>query len=142
MLGRALPPVESESSDMLGGAIKAVEDIAELAKAAAEKASSALVTLHEGVFPEKEVPTDLEELAGSFDAEGGYLTDFARENTVRGLETTLVVLLGHGVSCDFDKVASSVPEYLAADSQWAVDMARKLQETLEKHAQEQGDSSP
>ena len=112
---------------MLGGAIKAVEDIAELAKAAAEKASSALVTLHKGIFPEKEVSTDLEELAGSFDAEGDYLTDFARENTVRGLETTLMVLLGHGVSCDFDKVTSSVPEFSAADLERAEGLARKLQ---------------
>ena len=127
---------------MLQGAVKAVEDVVELAKAATEKASSALVTLHEGVFPEKEVPKNLEELVGSFDAEGGFLGDFARDNTVRGLETTLVVHLGHGVSCDFDKVVSSVPEHSAADLERSVDLARKLQETLERHAQEQGAPSP
>ena len=142
MLGRALPSADSGSSDMLQGAVKAVEDVVELAKTATEKASSSLVTLHEGVFPEKEVPKNLEELEGSFDAEGGFLGDFACDNTVCGLETTLAVLLGHGVSCDFDKVASLVPEYSVADSQRAVDVARKLQETLEKHAQEQSDSSP
>ena len=127
---------------MLQGAVKAVEDVVELAKTATEKVSSALVTLHEGVFPEKEVPKNLEELAGSFDAEGGFLGDFARDNTVRGLETTLAVLLGHGVSCDFDKVTSSDPEFSAADLERAEGLVRKLQETLEKHAQEQSDSSP
>ena len=142
MLGRALPSADSDSSDMLHGAVKAMEDIAELARTATEKASRALVTLHEGIFPEKEVPKDLKELAGSFDAEGGFLADFARDNTVRGLETTLMVLLGHGVSFDFDKVASPVPEYSAADSERVVDVACKLQETLERHAQAQGGSSP
>ena len=127
---------------MLQGAVKAVEDVMQLAKAATEKASSALVTLHEGIFPEKEAPKELEELAGSFDAEGGFLEHFARDNTVRGLETTLMVLLGHGVSFDFDKVASSVPEYSTADSERAVAIARKLQETLERHAQAQSGSSP
>ena len=121
---------------MLQAAVEAVEDVVELAKAATEKATSALVTLHEGVFPEKEVPKNLEELAGSFDAEGGFLGDFARDNTVRGLETTLAVLLGHGVSCDFDKVTSSVPEFSAPDLERADNLACKLQETLEKHAQE------
>ena len=135
MLGRALPSADSESSGVLHGAVKAVGDVVELARTATEKASSALVMLHEGVFPEKEVPKNLEELAGSFDAEGGFLGDFARDNTVRGLETTLAVLLGHGVSCDFDEVVSSVPEYSTADLERAVDLARKLQETLERHAQ-------
>ena len=142
MLGRALPSADSGSSNVLQGAVEAVEDVVELAKVTTEKASSALVTLHEGVFSEKEAPKDLEELVGSFDAKGGFLADFARDNTVRGLETTLVVLLGHGVSCDFDKVVSLVPEVSAANLEWAGDLARKLQETLKKHDQELGDSSP
>ena len=53
MLGRTLPSADSGSFDMLQGAVKVVDDVMELAKAATEKASSALVTLHEGVFPEK-----------------------------------------------------------------------------------------
>ena len=100
---------------MLNGAVKAAEDVVELAKTAKEKASSTLVTLHEGVFPEKEVPKDLKELAGSFDAEGGFVADFARDNTVRGLESTLVVLLGHDASCDFNRMVSSVPVVTAAN---------------------------
>ena len=142
VLGRALPSADSGTSDVLQGAIKAVEDTVELTKAATEKASSALVTLHEGVFPEKEVPKELEELAGSFDAEGDFLADFARDNTVHGLESTLVVLLGHGVSCDFDRMVSSVPAVTAANVRRAGDLARRLQETLEKRDQDPGDSSP
>ena len=90
-----------------------MENSVELARAAVEKASGALMALHEGVFPEKEVPKDLDTLAGSFDAEGNFLLDFARDNTVCGLETTLMVLLGHGVSIDFETAMSSVHEYTA-----------------------------
>ena len=119
-----------------------MEDSIELAKTAAEKASGALTTLYESVFPDKAVSKDLDSLAGSFDSEGGFLADFARNNTVCGLETTLLVLLGHGVSIDFGTVTSSVPDYTTAHSEQAVDATCKLQEMLEKHAQEQGDSSP
>ena len=124
------------------GAVEAMKGVVERAKATAEKASSALAMLHEGVFLEKEVPTELEALAGSFDAEGGFLADFARDHTVRGLETTLMVFLGHGVSINYNCVASLIPEISDAQSTRAVDIARRLLESLERHAKEQGGSSP
>ena len=98
--------------------------------------------LHEAIFPEKEVPKELEELAGSFDAEGDFLADFAHDNTVRGLESTLVVLLVHGASCNFDRMVSSVPAVTAANLKRVGDLAGRLQETLEKRAQDPGNSSP
>ena len=97
--------------------------------------------LHEGLFPEKEVPKELEKLAGSFDAEGGCLEDFARENTVCGLKSALVVLLGHGAPGDFDQMVSSVPAVTTAHAKRAGDLARRLQETLERRDQARGGSS-
>ena len=140
-LGRVLPSVEAETSNVLQGAVKTLEDVSELAKAASKKASSALEMLHEAIFPEKEVPKELEELASVFDAEGGCLEDFVREHTVRGLKSALVVLLGNDPSGDFDQMVSSVPAVTAAHVDRASDLARKLQEALEKHAQARGSSS-
>ena len=134
VLGHALPSVDSSTSDVLQGAVKVVEDVGEVAKAVAEKASSALVALHEGVFPDKEVPSGLKGLAGAFDAEGDFLADFARDNTVRGLESTLAVLLGHGAACDFDEMTSSFPVVTAATLKRAKALAQRLQETLERRA--------
>lgn len=134
-LGRVPSSADSEGSDVLQGAIKAVEGNVELVKRAVEKASGALSAMHEGVFPDKEVPSGFDALAGSFDAEGDFLREFARDCTVSGLETTLKVLLGHGVSIDVDAVVSSVPKYTSKQAQQASDAARKLQETLEKFAQ-------
>ena len=140
-LGRVLPSSEPGASDVLQGAVKAIEDVGELAKAASKKATSALEMLHEALFPEKEVPKELEELASVFDAEGGCLEDFARENTVRGLKSALVVLLGHGAPSDFDQMVSSVPAVTTAHAKWAGDLARRLQETLERRDQARGGSS-
>ena len=126
MLGLALPSANSDSSNMLHSSAKAMEDVVELAKTAIEKASSALGTLHEGFFSDKEMPMELEALADSFDSDGGFLADFARDHTVRGLETTWMVLLGHGVSIDFDSVASEVLKISGVHARCAVELARKL----------------
>ena len=132
MLGRTLPSAEYGTSDALRGSVKAVKDAVELIKAATKKASGALEALHEAVFPDSEVPKDFERLAGSFDAEGGFLTDFARDSSVRGLQSALVVLLSHGVPGDFDSMVSSVPTVTADNVKRARALAHKLQETLEK----------
>ena len=118
-----------------------MEDSFELAKTAAEKASSALTAMHEGVVLDNAAPKDLGSLAGSFDSEGEFLIDFARRYMVRGIGTTFLVLLGQGVSIDFDTVLSSVPAYSAAHAKQVVGATRKLQETLEKHARARGGSS-
>ena len=103
-----------------------------LVKAATNKASGALGALHEAIYPDAEAPRDFEGLAGSFDAEGGLLKDFARDNSVRGLQSALVVLLSHGVPGDFDSMVSSVPAVTADTVRRARVLAQKLQETLEK----------
>ena len=138
VIGRVPVSADSEGSNVLQVAIKVVEGNVELIKCAVEKASGALTAMHEGVFPDKEVPRGFDALAGSFDVEGEFLRDFARDCTVSGLETTLKVLLGHGMSIDFDTAVSSVSKFTSKQAQQASDAARKLQETLEKFAQSRG----
>ena len=123
-LGLVLPSSKPGASDVLQGAVKAIEDVGELAKAASKKVSSALEMLHEALFPEKEVPKELEELASIFYAEGGCLEDFACVNTVRGLKSALVVLLSHGAPGNFDQMVSSVPAATAVHVKRAGDLAR------------------
>lgn len=53
-----------------------------------------------------------------------------------------MVFLGHGMSIDFYHVASLAPEIYGAQSKRDVDIACKLQETLERHEREQDASSP
>ena len=60
---------------------------------------------------------------------------------VRGSQTTLLILLGHGFEGDFDKAVSGVPRgpdgkmlSLSSFSARSRELAQKLTETLEKQA--------
>ena len=46
----------SEGSDVLRGAVNAMEGVVDSAKVAADEASTVLEFLHDGVFPEKPMP--------------------------------------------------------------------------------------
>ena len=50
-----------------------MEDVVEIAKTVAAEASAILWVLHEGVFPDKDMPEGLGPLAGAFDKEGDFL---------------------------------------------------------------------
>ena len=75
----------------------------------------------------------------AFDKDGNFLERIVRDNTVSGLETAFMVLMGHGVPLDYDVVVSSVPEYTIEQGLWASDLARNLQKVLEEHARARGD---
>lgn len=137
-IGRAPPSNEFEGSNVLHGAINAIGYTVEVAKAAAAEASSVLKVLHESLFPDKEVQKELDALAGSVDKGGDILMDLACDNTMSALDITLMVLLGHGVSIDFDTILLSVSKYIVAHSRQATAGTHKLQETPETHAQSQG----
>ena len=104
--------------------MNAVENVVDAAKAAVGEASAVLELLHAGVFPEKGVPQGLGPLAGGFDKDGNFLEGFVRDNVVSGFETAFMVLLGHGVSFDYDTVVSTVPEYTNEQGLRASDLAR------------------
>ena len=65
--------------------------------------------MYEGVFPEKEVTATHDALDESFDTNGAFVRQFSQDQTVRGLETTFMVLLGNGLQADFDTPVASVP---------------------------------
>ena len=129
----------SEGSDVLCGAVNAVEGAVDSVKAAVGGASAVLELLHEGVFPEKDVPQGLGPLAGAFDKDGDFLEGFVHDNVVSGLETAFMVLMCHGVSIDYDTVVSTVPEYTDEQGLWASDLARHLQKVVEEHARARED---
>ena len=93
------------------------------------------------MFPEKDVPQGLGPLAGAFDKDDDFLEGFVRDNVVSGLETTFMVLMGHGMSIDYDTVVSSMPEYTREQGLLATDLAHRLQKVLEEHAQSWGDDA-
>ena len=93
-----------------------------------------LELLHDGVFPEADVPQGLGPLAGAFNKDVDFLDRIVHDNTMSGLETAFMVLMGHGVSLDYDVVVSSVPEYTIDQGRRASDLARRLQKVLEEHA--------
>ena len=126
VVGGAIPSDGSKGSNALHGAINTMEGVVEIARTAAAKASGVLGVLHESVFPDKDMPEGLGPLAGAFDKEGDFLQDLVCDSTVSGLETMLMVLMGHGMSIDYDAVVSSVPEYTRAQGLQPTDLARCL----------------
>src|SRR4051812_31408060 len=104
------PAIASEGSNALRGILNAIEGAVDSVKAAVGGASAILELLHDVVFPKAEVPQGLGALAGSFDKDGGFLESFARGNVVSGLETAFMVLMGHGVSIDYDAMVLTLPD--------------------------------
>lgn len=113
-----------------------VEGVVDVAKVAVGKASVMLDLLQEGVFSEKGVTQGLGPLVGAFDKDGNFLEGFVRDNMhmVSGLEIAFLVLMGHGVSIDYDTMVSTVPEYTDEQGIRASDLAHHLQKVGEEHA--------
>ena len=118
-----------------------MEGVVEIVKAAVVEASGILEVLHEGVFPDKDMPEVFGPLASAFDKEGDFLHGLIHDGTVSGLETMFMFLMVHGVSIDYDAVVSSVPEYTREQGLQATDLARRLQKVLEECAQSRGDDA-
>ena len=119
--------------------MNSVNNAVEVVKVVVGEASVMLELLHEGVFLEKGVPQGLGLLAGAFDKDGDFLEGFFRDNVVSGLEIAFIVLMGHGVSIDYDTVVSNMPKYTEEQGQRASDLARRLQKVLEEHARARDD---
>ena len=111
-----------------------MEGVVDSVKVAVGEASTILELLHDVVFAELDTPRGLDPLAGSFDKDRSFLESFARDNVVSGLETVFMVLMGHGVSIDYDAMVSTVPAYTEEQGLWASDLARHLQKVVEEYA--------
>ena len=86
----------------LDNALMALEDASSQTKSLLSKAKDALTCLHGSVLPKGQPPSSLGELTDLFSPGASAIGDFRREHTVRGSQTTLLMLLGNGFEGDFD----------------------------------------
>ena len=130
--GQALP-------EDLEGALVALEGVGGQTGSLLSKARDALTCLHGSVFPKAQPPSSLGELAELFGPDASTIADFRREHTVRGSQTTLLMLLGHDFEGDFDRAMSGRPRGpdgkplpLGEFSERTRELAQKLVYTMEK----------
>ena len=125
-------------ADDLAGAVAAVEDAGQQAGDLLLKATATLTSLHSRLLPEGQPPASLGELTKVLGPDSSVVDDFRCEHTVCGLQTTLLMLLGHGFEGDFDKAMSGLPRgpdgkpvALGDFANRSHELAKKLTETLE-----------
>ena len=71
--------------------------------------SSDLGVMHHNVLPLKEVPSTADGFADVLGPGTSTMASFARALTVRGSESTLKLILGHGIKGDFEAAMSDFP---------------------------------
>ena len=97
-VGVGMVEAAAAGSDTLRDTIHAVSGAAGAARDVCARASTLLKLLHEHLFPyEYKRPEGLDSQVAAFGLNGDQLEDLIRENVVSGLDTSFVVLLGHGV---------------------------------------------
>ena len=103
----------------------------EVAKDACAQASTLVGLAHEYLMPEgTELPDGLSARVAAFGPGGKHLGGLVAENVVSGLSTSLVVLMGHGISID-DSLVKTIPDYTDEQSARADVLARCLQKTVD-----------
>ena len=108
-LGTSASSSVQASPEDLEGALADLEGASDQTSGLLLKAKDVLTCLHSSVLPKCQPRASLGELAELFGPEASTIGDFRREQTVRGSQTTLLMLLGHGFEGDFDKAVSGVP---------------------------------
>ena len=79
------------------------------AKDALAKSASTLGAVYKVVLPSGEVPSTADGFADVFGPGTSTMADFARTLAVRGSESTLKLLMGHGIECDYEAALSEFP---------------------------------
>ena len=79
------------------------------AKDALAKSASTLGAVYKVVFPIGKVPSTADGFAEVFGPGTSTMADFARTLAVRGSESTLKLLMGHGIDCDYEAALSEFP---------------------------------
>ena len=74
------------------------------------KEAGVLSSVHQGIYPNKLAPIDLDVMAATFKPGSSIMADYWHTQMVRGSELTFQLLLGHQIAGDFDKVASEFPK--------------------------------
>src|SRR3954469_16197104 len=82
-----------------------------VAKDACAQAFTLVGLAHEYLMPEgTKLPDGLSARVAAFGPRGKHLGGMVAENVVSGLSTSLVVLMGHGISID-DSLVQTIPDY-------------------------------
>ena len=79
------------------------------AKEALAKSTSTLGAVYQVVFPTGVMPSTVDDFANVFGPGTSTMAGFARANTVRGSESTIKLLMGHGIDCDYEAALSAFP---------------------------------
>src|SRR4051812_39793783 len=107
----------------MSGVVAAATDVC-------SRASTLVGLVHEHLKPEgTKVPDGLDARVSSFGPGANLLEGLVAENVVSGLSTSLVVLMGHGISID-DSLVEAIPDYIDEQSERASDLTCCLQKTV------------
>jgi len=91
---------------------RAIDDLgaaSSQAKDALVRSTSTLGAVYKDVFPSSQPPSSVDGFADILGPGTSTMANFARTLTVRGSETTLKLLLGHGIQGDFEAALSDFP---------------------------------
>ena len=102
--------VDQSSGDLsLDRAIGDLDVVSTQAKDALAKSTSTLGAVFKDVFPSSQPPSTVDGFADVLGPGTSTMANFVRTLTVRGSETTLKLLLGHGIEGDFEAALSDFP---------------------------------
>ena len=124
-------------------AMGGLNTVCDQAKDALTKSTSTLGAVYGVVFPTGVVPSTADGFAEVFGPGTSTMANFARANTVRGSESTLKLLMGHGIACDYEGALSEFPRKpdgkpvsLKGVSGAATRLAEVFMNTMERRAAE------
>src|SRR3954467_14881288 len=101
------------------------------ARGVCARSSTPVCLVHEHLMPEdKKLPAGLDARIAAFGLDGNLLEGLVGENVVSGLSTSLVVLMGHGITID-DSLVETVPDYTKEQSARSTALARRLQKVID-----------
>ena len=138
------PGVDQSSGDLsLDRAIGDLDVVSTQAKDALAKSTSTLGAVFKDVLPSSQPPSTVDGFADVLGPGTSTMTNFARALTVRSSETTLKLLLGHGIEGDFEAALSTFPRKpggklvsLKHLNEPAAKLAETFMATMERRAEE------
>ena len=109
--------VVASGSGVLRGAVDAMSAAVDVAKGVCTRASTLVGLVHEHLMLKgTKVPDGLDARVAAFGNGGDLLEELVGENVVSGLSTSLVVLMGHGISIG-GSLVETIPDYTEEQSE-------------------------
>ena len=108
--GATPPPDRTCDNVTLPQAVGFIDKVCSYSFAALNKASGTLAVVHQGMYPNKTTPSNIEGLAAPFGSGSSIMTDYTHAQMVRGSDFTFQLLLGHQIACDYDKAVGEFPK--------------------------------